>query len=174
MISFLSLFFFFFFSSCITLSYHCSTTRTGRALDFLLQPLSTILASLMDFRLRLGIMDFLLLDDSGLVPQINCRIIRNDHWIGLNAPCKVIPLEASAYVDFKSNQRISDNFRAKEPTGLYLEMEWALDADWFNPNVGWHPYLLLPSGGDKEWYYQLDQSTLVDPESTSPHFTIFP
>lgn len=119
-------------------------------------------------------MDFLPLDDSGLVPQIDFRTIGNDHWIGLNASCEVIPSEASAYVDFQSTQRVSDDFRAKGPTGLYLEMEWALDADWFDPEAGWRPYLPLPSEGAKEWYYQLDQNTPADPASKSPHLTIFP
>ena len=119
-------------------------------------------------------MDFLPLDGSGLVPQVDFRTIGNDLWVGLNSPCEVIPSEASAYVDHQSNQRISDDFRAKGPTGLFLEMEWALDADWFDPDAGWRPFLPLPSRGASEWYYQLDQNTPPDPESTSPHLTIFP
>lgn len=119
-------------------------------------------------------MDFLPLDGSGLVPQVDFRTIGNDLWVGLNASCEFIPLEASAYADYQSTQRVSDDFRAKGPTGLNLEMEWALDADWFDPEAGWRPYLPLPSGKAEEWYYQLDQSTPADPVSTSPHLTIFP
>ena len=53
-------------------------------------------------------------------------------------------------------------------------MEWALDADWHNPDAGWRLFLLLPLGGAEEWYYQLDQNTPPNLESVSPHLTIFP
>jgi hypothetical protein len=119
-------------------------------------------------------MDFLPLDGTGLVPQIDFRTIGNDLWVGLNSSCDVIPSEAPAYIDHQSKQRISDDFRAKGPTGLYLEMEWALDTDWYDPDAGWRPFMPLPSGGASEWYYQLDQNTPPDPESASPHLTIFP
>ena len=119
-------------------------------------------------------MDFLPLDGSGLVPQVDFRTIGNDLWVGLNSRCELIPSEAPAYIDYQSNQHISDDFRAKGLTGLYLEMEWALDADWYDPDAGWRPFLPLPSEGSGEWYYQLNQNTPPDPESASPHLTIFP
>ena len=120
------------------------------------------------------IMDFLPLDGFGLVPKVNFRTIRNDLWVGLNTSCDVIPSEAPAYIDHQSKQWIVDNFRAKGPTGLYLEMEWALDADCYNLNTGWRPFMPLPSGDTKKWYYQMDQHTPPDPASKSPHYTIFP
>jgi hypothetical protein len=119
-------------------------------------------------------MDFLPLDGIGLVPQVDFRTIGNDLWIGLNASCDTIPSEAPAYVDHQDKQRVADSFRAKGPTGLYLEMEWALDADWYDPNASWRPFMPLPSGGSEEWYYQMDQHTPPNPESRSPHYTIFP
>ena len=117
-------------------------------------------------------MDYLPLDGFGLVPRIDFRTIGNDLWVGLNAPCDVIPSEASAYVDHQSKQRIADDFRAKGPTGLYLKMEWALDADWYDPEASWHPFMPLPSAGAQEWYFQLDQNTPPDPESSAPHYAI--
>ncbi|EDR02827.1 uncharacterized protein LACBIDRAFT_307926 [Laccaria bicolor S238N-H82] len=119
-------------------------------------------------------MDFLPLDDTGLVPQVDFRTIGEDLWVGLNASCDKIPSEASAYVDYQSNQRVADEFRDKGPTGLNLEMEWALDADWYDPEASWRPFLPLPSGMATEWYYQMDQGTPSDPESISPQYTIFP
>jgi hypothetical protein len=119
-------------------------------------------------------MDFLPLDDTGLVPQVDFRTIGNDLWVGLNSSCDAIPSEAPDYFDHQNNQRVANDFRAKGPTGLYLEMEWALDADWYNPDAGWRPFMPVPTGGANEWYYQLHQNTLPDPESASPHLTIFP
>jgi len=51
---------------------------------------------LPDFCLRVRVMDFLPLDNQGLVPSINFRTIRDDLWIGFNTSCEEIPLEASA------------------------------------------------------------------------------
>ena len=119
-------------------------------------------------------MDFLPLDGSGMVPHLDFRHIGNDEWVGLNATCDLIPLEASAFFDHQRTQRIADDFRPKGPTGVFLDMEWALDADWFDPDAGWRPYLPLPAEGAPEWYFQLDQSTPVDPNSIPPLHTILP
>ena len=119
-------------------------------------------------------MDFLPLDNSGTVPRLDFRLIGDDQWIGLNATCDSIPLEASAFFDHQRSQRIADDFRPKGPTGVFLDMEWALDADWFDPDAGWRPYLPLPAAGAPEWYFQLDQSTPVDPNSIPPLHTILP
>ena len=127
-----------------------------------------------DFRFEQRVMDFLPIDYQGKVPTIDFRCISNDQWIGLNAACDSIPLEAAAFVDHQRMQRISDDFRPKGPTGVFLDMEWALDADWFDPNAGWRPYLPLPPEGSTEWYFQLDQSTPFDPASIPPIYTIFP
>ena len=102
------------------------------------------------------------------------RTIDNDQWIGHNAACDLIPLEAAAFVNHQRTQRIVDDFRPKGPTGLFLDMEWALDADWFDPEASWRPYLPLPTEGAPEWYFQLDQSTLSDPNTMPPLCTILP
>ena len=97
-------------------------------------------------------MDYLPLDDQGVVPSIDFRTIRDDLWIGLNASCEAIPSEAS------STQRLP-SFRSTGPTGMLLEMEWALDADWYDPDAGWRPFLPKPAPDSKEWFFQLDHST---------------
>ena len=119
-------------------------------------------------------MDFLPLDNRGTVPNVDLRLIGNDQWISLNATCDSIPLEAAAFVDHQRKQRIADDFRPKGPTGIFLDMEWALDADWYDPDAGWRPFLPLPAEGAPEWYFQLDQSTPMDPNSIPPLHTIFP
>ena len=105
-------------------------------------------------------MDYLPLDHSGLVPSIDFRRIHGDLWIGLNAPCDAIPLEASSSPQIPA-------FIATGPTGMLLEMEWALDADWFDPDAGWRPYLPRPTQESKEWFFQLDQSTPADLHTVS-------
>ena len=119
-------------------------------------------------------MDFLPLDGQGMVPTVDFRRISNDQWVGLNASCDSIPLEAAAFINHQRTQRISDDFQPKGPTGLFLDMEWALDADWFDPDAGWRPYLPLPAEGSSEWYFQLDQSMPADLTTIPPLHTIFP
>lgn len=119
-------------------------------------------------------MDYLPLDNLGMVPAMDFRCISNEQWISLNTNCDSILLEAAAFIDHHRMQRIADNFQPKGPTGLYLDMEWALDADWFDPDAGWRSYLPLPVEGASEWYFQLDQSTPVDPNTIPPLHTIFP
>lgn len=105
-------------------------------------------------------MDYLPLDHQGLVPSIDLKQINGDLWIGLNTPCDAIPLEAS------SPTRIPV-FKAMGPTGMYFEMEWALDADWYDPDAGWRPYLPKPTQESNQWYFQLDHNTPVDLQRAS-------
>ena len=49
-----------------------------------------------------------------------------------------------------------------------------MDADWFNLEASWQPYLPLPAEGVLEWYFQLDQSTLADQNSIPPLCMILP
>ncbi|KIJ90334.1 hypothetical protein K443DRAFT_116728 [Laccaria amethystina LaAM-08-1] len=106
-------------------------------------------------------MDFIPLDDCGAAPTIDFRHIHNDLWIGLNAPCDAIPSEAS------SPPHRLPAFDTTGPTGMLFEMEWALDADWFNPDAGWRPFLPKPIPESKEWFFHLEYSTLVDLETIS-------
>lgn len=105
-------------------------------------------------------MDFLPLDDSGLVPTIDFKHIQNDLWIGLNAPCEGIPVEAS------SPHRLPV-FKATGPTGMLFEMEWALDADWYDPDAGWRLFLPKPIEDSSQWFFNLDHGTPVDLEAMS-------
>lgn len=115
-------------------------------------------------------MDFLPLDHTGLVPSIDFRRIQDDLWIGLNAPCENIPLEAS----LPPHQ--VPVFKVTGPTGMLLEMEWALDADWYDPDAGWRPYLPKPTQESNEWFFQLDHNTPMDlcAESDSGEYSIHP
>ena len=106
-------------------------------------------------------MDFLPLDDCGLVPTIDFRYIDNDLWIGLNAPCDAIPLEASS-----APHRLPA-LPTTGPTGMLFEMEWALDADWYDPDAGWRPFLPKPTKESKEWFFHLEHGTPVDLETVA-------
>jgi len=83
-------------------------------------------------------MDYLPLDHLGLVPSIDFRQIQDNFWIGLNAPCELIPSEACS-----PPQHVASAFKATGPMGMLLEMEWALDANWFDPDAGWCVYFTL-------------------------------
>jgi len=104
-------------------------------------------------------MDFLPLDDHSSVPTIDFRYIQDDLWVGLNAPCEAIPSEAS------SPPIQNQAFRATGPTGMLFEMEWALDADWYNPDVGWCPFLPKPVPDSDEWFFHLEQGMPVELET---------
>ena len=106
-------------------------------------------------------MDYLPLDHQGVVPSIDFRQIQDDLWIGLNASCDAIPSEAS------SPPHQIPAFRATGPTGMLFEMEWALDADWFDLDAGWRPYLPKPTQESDQWFFQLDHNTPVDWEAVS-------
>ena len=58
--------------------------------------------------------------------------------------------------------------RSKGLTGVYLEMEWGLDLDWYDSNASWRPYILLKSkdlGGPaisksgNDWFFDFEMST---------------
>ena len=113
---------------------------------------------LTDFCLQDKIMDFLPLDDSSSVPAIDFRYIQNDLWVGLNTPCDTIPAEAS------SPHRLPA-FKVTGPTRMLFEMEWALDADWYDRDAGWRPFLPKPAPESKEWFFHLEHGTPADLES---------
>ena len=64
---------------------------------------------------------------SGNVPLVEHRIVKKDEWVVLNDPTIGIPTEATDY-----RSRRPDEHRAMGPTGVYLEMEWGLDLDWYD------------------------------------------
>ena len=73
------------------------------------------------------IMDFLFTDDQGAVPTVEFRSVGENSWMALNASSTTIPAEAMDYRTRKADER-----RATGPTGVFLEMEWALDMDWYD------------------------------------------
>lgn len=124
-------------------------------------------------------MDVLIADESGSVPLVEHRIVQKDEWVVLNDPTIGIPTEATDY-----RSRRPDEHRATGPTGVYLEMEWGLDLDWYDHEACWRPYIpqkpesvngesLSVSGSD--WFFDFDMTTpynhlstgvFVVPEST--------
>ena len=145
--------FLFSFLTPPTFLLHC---RTSEDEDFPSEPSVRTFPLAAGFPLREKVMDFLPLDDCGSVPRIDFRHIQNDLWIGLNAPCDAIPAEASAKPHRPSV------LNATGPTGMLFEMEWALDADWFDPDAGWRPYLPKPTSESQEWFFHLEHGTAVD------------
>jgi len=105
-------------------------------------------------------MDFLPLDNSGTIPTIDFRCIKNDLWVSLNVPCEAIPAEASSPHQLPV-------FRAMSPMAMLFKMEWALDADWFDPDAGWCPYLPKPIQDSKEWFFHLEHGMPVELETVS-------
>ena len=83
-------------------------------------------------------MDVLITDDTGAVPFVEQRTIQKDEWVVLGAPTASIPAES---MDYRS--RRPDNHRASGPTGVFLEMEWGLDMDWYDQDACWRPYIPL-------------------------------
>ncbi|EDQ98479.1 uncharacterized protein LACBIDRAFT_300221 [Laccaria bicolor S238N-H82] len=82
--------------------------------------------------------------------------------MALNASAMTIPAEA---MDYRS--RKADDHRATGPTGVFLEMEWALDTDWYDRDASWRPFIptksddsvegtLSESGQD--WFFDLGSS----------------
>ena len=108
-------------------------------------------------------MDFLLVDESGNVPLVEQRVVQKDEWITLNAPSMGIPMEA---MDHRA--RRPDVHRPTGPTGVYLEMEWALDTDWYDRDASWRPYIPLKpdvadggplSKSQSDWFFSFDMTT---------------
>ena len=109
------------------------------------------------------IMDFLFTDDQGKVPTIEFRSVGGDSWMALNASSIAIPGEAMDYRAQKADER-----RPTGPTGVFLEMEWALDMDWYDHDASWRPFIpLKPSDSSEgalsesglDWFFEFDMST---------------
>ena len=119
-------------------------------------------------------MEFLPRDGHDLPPSIDFKMINDDLWIGFNSSCDLIPLEASDYISAQTHMTRAAIMKATGPTGTYLEMEWALDADWFDPDAGWRPYLPRAKEDSAEWFFRLDHNTRVDVDSVSGTYGIAP
>lgn len=119
-------------------------------------------------------MEFLPRDACGLPPLIDFRTISDDLWIGLNSSCDLIPSEASDYISAQTHITHAVRMKATGPTGTYLEMEWALDADWFDPEAGWWPYLPKAREDSVEWFFQFDRGTPINIDSQTGAYGIAP
>ena len=120
-------------------------------------------------------MDVLPTDDKGFVPLMEFRTIGKDEWIGFNTHLAVIPAEA---MDYRS--RRPDDRRATGPTGVFLEMEWGLDMDWYDHDASWRPYIpLKPLATDGravsesgcDWFFDFEMSTSWE-STIAGYFTI--
>jgi hypothetical protein len=65
--------------------------------------------------------------------------------------------------------------RPTRPTGVYLEMEWALDMDWYDCDTSWCPYIPLKpdiaeggplSKNPSDWFFSFDMTTPYEHLST--------
>ena len=83
--------------------------------------------------------------------------------MALNALTAAIPAEA---MDYKT--RRADDHRATGPTGVFLEMEWGLDMDWYDHDASWRPFIPLKpsdsiegalSGSGSDWFFDFNMST---------------
>jgi len=119
-------------------------------------------------------MEFLPKDIYSLPPSIDFKMINDDLWIGFNYPCNLIPLEALDYISAQTHKTYAMRRKATGLTGTYLEMEWALDADWFDPDAGWRPYLPRAKEDSDEWFFQFDHNTQVNIDSPSGKYGIAP
>ena len=119
-------------------------------------------------------MEFLPKDSHGLPPSIDFKTINDDLWFGFNYSCDLIPMEASDYISSQTHATHAARTKATGPTGTYLEMEWALDADWFNPEAGWRPYLPRAREDSDEWFFQLDHNTQINVNSSDGTYGIAP
>jgi hypothetical protein len=108
-------------------------------------------------------MDILFVDDCGAVPPVEFRTMDQTDWVALNVSAAAIPIEAMEY-----RSRRSFEHRLKGPTGVYLEMEWGLDLDWYDSNASWRPYIPLKSEGlggptisksGSDWFFDFEVST---------------
>ena len=120
-------------------------------------------------------MDVLPTDDRGFVPLMEFRTIGKDEWIGFNTHLAVIPVEAMDYRSRRPSER-----RDSGPTGVFLEMEWALDMDWYDHEASWRPYIpLKPLAADGkavsesgwDWFFDFDMSTPWE-SASSGHFVV--
>ena len=120
-------------------------------------------------------MDVLPTDDKGFVPLMEFRTIDKDEWIGFSTHLTVIPVEAMDYRSQRPPER-----RATGPTGVYLEMEWGLDMDWYDHEASWRPYIPLKplapdgkaaSGSGNDWFFDFEMSMSWE-SSPAGHFWV--
>ena len=107
-------------------------------------------------------MDALFVDDLGRVPTAEFRMVGKDSWMALNASSLVIPAEAMDY-----RMRRADDCHATGPTGIFLEMEWGLDMDWYDHDASWRPFIPLRpddpgeealSSSSLDWFFDCEMS----------------
>ena len=120
-------------------------------------------------------MDILPTDDKGFVPLMEFRTLGKDEWVGFNTHLAVIPVEA---MDYRSKR--PDDRRTTGPTGVFLEMEWALDMDWYDHDASWRPYIPLKplavdgkavSESGCDWFFDFEMSTSWE-STTTGHYTV--
>lgn len=105
----------------------------------------------------------LLFNKSDGVPSLEFRTIGQYDWVACNTPASAIPIEAMEYKTQKGHDH-----RSKGPTGMYLDMEWGLDLDWYDCNASWRPYIPLKpddasesavSKSGNDWFFDFEMST---------------
>lgn len=120
-------------------------------------------------------MDTLFTDSLGRVPTIEFRTVGNDSWTALDALTTAIPVEAMDYRLKKADDHCSTG-----PTGVYLEMEWGLDMDWYDHDASWRPFIPLKTAESSgaalsesglDWFFDFEMSTLWE-QGISGGFTI--
>ena len=177
----LSVLFFSSITSSTTFSFDVlpSHLQSTEGKDFLPETIDGDHQLRMDFHPWLLIMDLLITDNSGSVPFVDWRAMQKDEWIILNALTIGIPTEA---LDYKLCR--PDDPQATGPTGVFLEMEWGLDIDWYDHNTCWCPYIPVKtvstdgeplSGSGSDWFFDFNVTTpykhfltgvFIIPEST--------
>ena len=177
----LSVLFFSSITSLTTFSFDVlpSHLQSTEGEDFLPEMINGDHQLRTDFHPWLLIMDLLITDNSGSIPFVNWWATQKDEWIILNAPTIGIPTEALYY-----KLCCPDDPRATGPTGVFLEMEWGLDMDWYDHNTCWCPYIPVKtastdgeplSGSGSDWFFDFDATTpyehfltgvFIVPEST--------
>ena len=98
-----------------------------------------------DFHLQLEAMNSLFTDHLSKVPTIEFRTVGDSSWMALNASASPIPAEA---MDYRTKK--VDNVCPIGPTGVFLEMEWCLDMDWYDHDASWRPFIPLKSDNSSE------------------------
>ena len=87
-------------------------------------------------------MEFLYKDSRGLVPTFSQRSINGKEWVSPNADCSAIPLEAMEHKAKPRNATPDDI--GIGPNGTFLEMDWALEPDWYDRRHHWEAW--IPTG----------------------------
>jgi len=78
------------------------------------------------------------MDNLEEVPTVEFHAIGEDSWMALNASLTLISTGA---MDYRTQE--ADEHHATGPTGVFLEMEWALDMDWYDHDASWRPFIPL-------------------------------